>query len=179
MRAVVLFEGIHQSAVDSPHRGPVKWTFGVSNNVSSNKLLDKRSNRWWFQMLTHMTPLWWYFLSLAAVSWQCDCSTGSSTSSVCFIFTTTIGLVINKLYRFWLGCVKFCSSCGSHSMAILMVNPHSFTLFYRVKFCLSNIFVKQISITPVVWYLCVMRSLAYIACICSSCINNFLLRCLH
>ena len=57
MNAVVLFKGIHQSAVDPPHKGPVKWTFGVSNDVCPNKLLNESSNHWWFQMLTHMTPL--------------------------------------------------------------------------------------------------------------------------
>ena len=43
--------GIHQSLVDSPHKGPVAWIFDVSFGVTLNKLLDKRTSGRWFNSL--------------------------------------------------------------------------------------------------------------------------------
>ena len=40
--------GIHQSLVDSPHKGTVLWSFDVSWVLSLNKLLNKKSICHWF-----------------------------------------------------------------------------------------------------------------------------------
>ena len=42
-------EGIHLSPVDSPHEGPVMWTFDIFYYVRLNKQWDKQSNGWWFE----------------------------------------------------------------------------------------------------------------------------------
>ena len=46
---LTLCEGIHRWPVDSLHNGSVAWTFGVSFDVSFNRLLDKQSSSWWFE----------------------------------------------------------------------------------------------------------------------------------
>ena len=45
--------GIHQSLVDSPHRGPVMHSIGVFFAINPNKLLNKWSSCWRFQMSWH------------------------------------------------------------------------------------------------------------------------------
>ena len=62
--------GIHRWPVDSHHKGPVMRSFGVSFNVSLNKLLNKQSRGRWIEkswlsfdvtVMCSITPDWcWY-----------------------------------------------------------------------------------------------------------------------
>ena len=49
--------GIHWSPVDSHHKGPVIWRFGLSCDTSGNTLLVKQSNFRWFD--TPVTLMWY------------------------------------------------------------------------------------------------------------------------
>ena len=45
---LVLCDGIHRSPMDSPLKGPLRWSFGVSFLDSLNKLLNRKSDCRWF-----------------------------------------------------------------------------------------------------------------------------------
>ena len=54
---LVLWEGNNRRPVDSPHNGPVLWTYDFF--VSLNTLLDKLPSCWWFDV--HYGNIWYHY----------------------------------------------------------------------------------------------------------------------
>ena len=98
-----LVREIHQSPVNSPHKGQWRWGFDVVFDLRLNKQWSKPSRRWWFE--TPSRSLWRHrnVLTLYLVNWtlaHCDIFTGIYSYSM-FWKKKNIHEAGNPIYDLW------------------------------------------------------------------------------
>ena len=81
--------GNHWSPVDSPHKGSVMWSVGVSF-INLNKLLYKQLSCWWFEV-----PWCSWAVTVMAIKWLPQCHWGNLTE------------IIHQSWRIWVKAASF------------------------------------------------------------------------